>query len=243
MHLPVPPKEWNYLCRTAVKSVMDSELKVSRRNKLKPKPTTKTVKIRRKIMKQIDLTGKYSPMPDLEKATMEALVEWYNKHSGSTKLLKFSNREIAAKRCRDLRNAMDELAARSTSPSKKQTSKSEETDMSKKSKTAKGKAAKTSKKAATKGKGGTKFALLDHTLHKLVDKNPRREGTHGFKSWQAIKSGMTYRAAIDAGARNKDIRHDVNSKRLELRAPKAKAAKPAKKVKAKTESTPVAQAA
>jgi hypothetical protein len=183
------------------------------------------------MVKHIDSSGKYKLPRDLtnvtfpQKATDQELVDWYNEYSGSTnQFKKFASRDIAEKKCCDLKQAMDELAMAGKPKSERQT-------MSKKAKTEKkAKAAKGSKKAAAKGKSngaGRKFALLDHTLHKLSKENPRREGTHGFKSWEAIKNGMTYRDAIDAGARNKDIRHDVNLKRLELRAPKGGAKKTA----------------
>lgn len=75
------------------------------------------------------------------------------------------------------------------------------------------------KEAPKKATGGSqKFALKDgHTLHKLLDHNPRREGTHGHESWNAFNSGMTYLEAIDAGARNRDLRWDILHGRIEIR--------------------------
>ena len=189
-------------------------------------------------MKMVDCSGRYKlPLGVEEKdfpynTPTDKLVSWYNENSGSTQIRKFSNRATAVSFCAKLKKALDEMSSRIvsfTTQHQTQQQQKENTTMSKKSKTAKGKSVKAKK--STGAKGGRKFALLDHTIHKLVDKNPRREGTEGFKTWQAIKSGMTYRSAIDAGARNKDIRHDVNQGNLELRAPKSKAAAPKAKAK------------
>jgi predicted transcriptional regulator len=73
-----------------------------------------------------------------------------------------------------------------------------------------------SKKESTGG--NQKFAKKDgHTLHKLVEGNPRREGTQGHASWEALQNGMTYIEAIDAGARNRDLRWDILHGRIEIR--------------------------
>jgi hypothetical protein len=50
-----------------------------------------------------------------------------------------------------------------------------------------------------------------------VDKTPRREGTHGFKSFALIKNGMSYEAFIAAGGRTKDLAWDIDRKRVEAR--------------------------
>jgi hypothetical protein len=183
-------------------------------------------------IKYVDSSGRYKLPGDLtnvtfpQKATDRELVEWYNEYSGSTnQIAKFANREIAEGRCLELKLAMDQLSRAATT-----TKKENKVMAAKKTKQANAKAAKGKKAAAksTNSNGKRETALLDHTLHKLIKDNPRREGTHGFKTWDAIKNGMTYRDAIDAGARNKDIRHDINLKRLELRPPKGAASKAAK---------------
>src|SRR3954471_16971426 len=46
-------------------------------------------------------------------------------------------------------------------------------------------------------------------LIKVEKRNPRREGTEGFKSWERWNSGATYEKAIEAGARPQDIRWDI----------------------------------
>jgi len=63
-----------------------------------------------------------------------------------------------------------------------------------------------------------RFALKDgHTLHKIIESNPRREGTQGHESWEALKNGMTYIQAIDAGVRNRDLRWDILKGNIEIR--------------------------
>ncbi len=176
----------------------------------------------------IDVTGRYQLPEGLtnvtfpQKASDRELLAWYNRYSGSThELAKFATREIAEGRCLELKLAMDHL-----SMSAQTTKKENKTVMNKKTaaaiKAGKGKKEKPSAKKATGEKGTRNGSLLDHTLHKLAGENPRREGTHGAKSWEVIKNGMTYRDAIDAGARNKDIRHDVNLGRMAMVAPGGK---------------------
>lgn len=46
-------------------------------------------------------------------------------------------------------------------------------------------------------------------IKKLVKDNPRREGTHGFKSFALITAGMTYEAYLAAGGRRQDLAWDV----------------------------------
>lgn len=54
-------------------------------------------------------------------------------------------------------------------------------------------------------------------IFKLVDGNPRREGTHGHKSFALIKDGMTYEQYMQAGGRNNDLGWDIDHKYVELR--------------------------
>lgn len=202
--------------------------------------TTQTEKERRLdptiMVKYLDCSGRYELPRNLTNvsfpkyATDKELLDFYNQYSGSASLKKFATREVAEKKCLELKQAMDWLAMSAQS-----TKKVNKVNMAKKTKAANAKGAK-AKKASTKSNGSSrKFALTNHTLHKLVKENPRREGTFGYKSWEKIRNGMTYQDAVEAGARNKDIRHDINMKRLELRAPKGgnTEAKPKKAAKAK----------
>jgi hypothetical protein len=53
-------------------------------------------------------------------------------------------------------------------------------------------------------------------IKKLVAKNPRRRGTHGYKSFAIIKSGMTYQQFIRRGGRNRDLAWDIAKNRVRL---------------------------
>ena len=46
-------------------------------------------------------------------------------------------------------------------------------------------------------------------ITRLVKDNPRRNGTHGFKSFALIKSGMSYEDYLKAGGRRQDLAWDV----------------------------------
>lgn len=73
------------------------------------------------------------------------------------------------------------------------------------------KAAKKEKKAAVKKVAAKpKSALAGKRLRKLEKKNPRKEGTHGHKSWDAYKSNTKYEKAVEAGARPQDIQWDIS---------------------------------
>jgi hypothetical protein len=70
------------------------------------------------------------------------------------------------------------------------------------------------KTAATSG--GRPSSFSGKSLTKLADKNPRREGTHGFKSFSLIKNGMTYEAYLAAGGRRNDLAYDVARKHVKV---------------------------
>jgi hypothetical protein len=164
-------------------------------------------------MKSIDLSGKYTPLPNgVQGATMEELADFYNKYSGSTIVKKFSTRDVAIRRVESLIKAMDEMAERGQPKQPK----AESNNTMAKTKKGKGKKAPAKCK---KGNGGNKrkFAIADKRIYKLVKDNPRREGTEGYKSWEKIKNGMTYDDYLNAGGRNRDLRHDILAKRIELR--------------------------
>lgn len=66
-------------------------------------------------------------------------------------------------------------------------------------------------------KPGPRSSKNGMKIHKLVDANPRREGTHGYKSFALIKNGMTYEEYIKAGGRPNDLAWDIDHKYVELR--------------------------
>lgn len=71
------------------------------------------------------------------------------------------------------------------------------------------------KRAATKPKAeraagaGRKSQYAGKVIRKVETKNPRRDGTAGFSSWEALKSGMTYEKYIEAGGRRQDLEWDL----------------------------------
>lgn len=53
-------------------------------------------------------------------------------------------------------------------------------------------------------------------ITKLVKDNPRRKGTWGWKSFNLIKSGMTYEQYLAAGGRRNDLAWDVRHKNVKV---------------------------
>ena len=82
------------------------------------------------------------------------------------------------------------------------------------------KAPKAKKAPKTDGTGrrGRVSQFAGKTIHKLVKENPRKPGTNGAKSWDALKSGMSYEKYIEAGGRRQDLDFDLKKKYVELRS-------------------------
>jgi hypothetical protein len=82
------------------------------------------------------------------------------------------------------------------------------------------KVAKTSKKprsASAKGSGRpSKFN--GKKIVKLVQENPRRKGTHGFKTFTLYGGGKTYEQVLAAGGRRQDVAFDLEKKYIKLSA-------------------------
>lgn len=75
-------------------------------------------------------------------------------------------------------------------------------------------ARKSSKKvAARRGRAST---FSGKRITKLTKENPRRKGTIGFKSFNLIKSGMTYEQYLAAGGRRQDLAWDVDHKYVKV---------------------------
>jgi hypothetical protein len=68
--------------------------------------------------------------------------------------------------------------------------------------------ARTSRKESTKAPTG-KLLPSDH-IHLLRQNNPRKPGTHGWKSWNLVKEGMTVSQYLAAGGRKNDLSWDIN---------------------------------
>lgn len=54
-------------------------------------------------------------------------------------------------------------------------------------------------------------------IFKLIDVNPRREGTLGHANWELIEDGMTYEEYKAAGGRRKDLQNDIDYGRIQVR--------------------------
>ena len=138
---------------------------------------------------------------DVKNATSKELVDFYNQHSGSTKVLaKFKDRATAEKRVSDLITAHNELVGTS---SKKSAAKKE------------AKASSSSEESS--GRRGRPSSYSGKKLYPLVKDNPRREGTCGYKSFALITKGMTYEDFIAAGGRSRDLDWDVKHEHVEVK--------------------------
>lgn len=80
----------------------------------------------------------------------------------------------------------------------------------------------TSKKSIAKKAMKVARNFIDKGMYlvKLVDKNPRRDGTIGHKTFSIIKNGMTVEQVQEKGGRLKDIHWDLNKGYLKLASKK-----------------------
>jgi len=54
-------------------------------------------------------------------------------------------------------------------------------------------------------------------IYKITKENPRRKDTHGWKSFNVIKDGMTFEEYVQAKGRTKDLDWDAKKGHVELR--------------------------
>lgn len=144
---------------------------------------------------------------DIKASSASELVKFYNANSGSKPIKKFSDRATAEKRVAELITAHNELAGGS----------SKDTVVKKAVKAAAKEAKSESSEDGSRGRSSAAEGKRIHKVGEFKSTNPRREGTHGFRSWEAIKDGMSYDEFIEAGGRNRDLMHDVNLGRIELK--------------------------
>lgn len=147
---------------------------------------------------------------NIKEADNKELVAWYNENSGSKPITKFKDRETAIKRCKELYDAIKELSSGTSKGNGKK----------------EGAKPATSKKEAgenggaeseTRGRKSKFTGKFIYRLPEYKDTNPRREGTHGHKSFSLIKDGMAYEAYIEAGGRPNDLNWDVDKGYVEVR--------------------------
>lgn len=126
-------------------------------------------------------------------------------------ITKFSDRPTAEKRVWSVieylakPGATPEPVASTSEPSE------EGEDMAKKQ--------KKTKKARTEGGAarGRKSKYEGKKIYKLVSENPRRKGTHGFKAFELITSGMNYETYIERGGEPKHLQWDIDHKFAEVK--------------------------
>lgn len=137
----------------------------------------------------------------MDRVPTPLLVKLYNKIRPEKPITKFSDRATANKR---MWPALDALADKpiDEAPS----------IMATKKKAAKKATKKATKKTANGARRGRISKFSGKTLTKLIDKNPRREGTAGHKSWSVIRNGMLYDDYIKAGGRRQDLVWDISHK-------------------------------
>lgn len=148
--------------------------------------------------KEIAVLGK----EQMGRLSTPLLVKLYNRVRPEKPITKFRDRKAAEKTMWDALEVLapKPLPGNTTMPAAAK--KSARKSAAKKSTT-------TAKKA---GGAGRTSAFSGKTITKLVDKNPRREGTHGFNSFALIKNGMTYEQYVEKGGRRNDLQWDVDHK-------------------------------
>jgi hypothetical protein len=156
---------------------------------------------------------------DLLKVDVKLLVSIYNVAASepgqkAQTVNRFSDQKAAARRVFPV---IEYLAKPGPIPAI--TSSTENADMASKKKSSTKKSA--AKKTTNGESAGRPSAFSGKTIHKLVDKNPRREGTAGYKAWEKLRSGMTYEQYLAAGGARNHLAWDLEHKFVELKAAKA----------------------
>lgn len=166
-------------------------------------------------MKLKNINTKMTRDIDIKNATDEQLVTWFNDNSGSKPKATLGDRATAEAKCAELKQALIDLASGSSKTAAK-------------GKPAKGKPAKGAKKSAVKKTGDVKVSggkseargrNSSHAGKKIFiltekNANPRREGTHGHKSFELVRTAgsgkLTYEAYIEKGGRSNDLAWDLD---------------------------------
>lgn len=159
-------------------------------------------------------------------ATNEVVLRIYNALADKP-VKKFDNKEAGHERTVQLLNdKFGSLASPDDQPEEQETAQDSPAEPGKSTKrktkestmATKKAAKKAVKKAAKKTNGAGRKPRIDTSkkLKKLVDKNPRREGTHGYKSFSLISNGMTVEKYLEKGGRMNDLNWDIKHKYVEL---------------------------
>jgi hypothetical protein len=153
-------------------------------------------------------------LKDVPTATMVLL---YNTIRPEKPIKKFADRDTAERR---MKGVLEVLAKPGEAPSQEELEKQAGTDNTNEpqegddmaAKKGRKRAAKTTTRKAASDNGertGRPSAFAGKVIRKVATENPRREGTHGYNSWELIKNGMSYEKYIEAGGRRQDLAWDL----------------------------------
>ena len=148
-------------------------------------------------------------LEDMDKVPVATLVALYNTIRPENPIKKFADRATANKR---MFPALEVLAGKIIEGGKTDVATKTKTKTAAKKTTTGG----TKKERTTTGGAGRESTYAGKVITKLVDENPRREGTAGFKSFAVIKNGMTYEQYIAKGGRRKDLAWDEAHKYVKV---------------------------
>jgi hypothetical protein len=131
----------------------------------------------------------------LENLSSQALVTLYNRAVTDKPITKFQNRAVAVKRVWPL---LPLIAVDRRVPGQDRR--------------------KADRRAADNGerKRGRKSEFTGKYIYKLAASNPRREGTHGHKAFEALMDGMTYEQYLAAGGGRNHLAWDLEHRHVEL---------------------------
>ena len=76
--------------------------------------------------------------------------------------------------------------------------------------------ARSRKAKTTTSNGGRTSKFAGKKIVVLAEENPRREGTHGHKTFQLYKGKPTYEQVIAKGGRRQDVAFDLEKKYIKL---------------------------
>lgn len=156
-------------------------------------------------VRPLEVNKKATRPINIKEAEIADLLAWYNENSGSAPITKFRDRATAEKKCTELQAAIESLSGGSSKESKPVKEKKQKADGS-------------TEPSAPRGR---KSEHCGHLLYPLKDENPRREGSHGYKSYQILLDakakakggkgfkGLPYEEYIAAGGRGNDLQWDI----------------------------------
>lgn len=165
---------------------------------------------------------------DLSQLPSSLLVVLHNLIRPEKPIKKFADRETAEKRMKGVLEVLakpgeaptdepvegaaettEEEGTTESTESSPTTTNEEGTDMATKAAKKSGRKAAKKTTTTTEAGAGRPSAFAGKIIRKVATGNPRREGSLGYKSWEVLKSGMTYEKYIAAGGRRTDLAWDL----------------------------------